>query len=397
MRILHLFDHSLPLQSGYTFRSAAILREQRRLGWEVTALTGPRQNSGDRLEETVGEFTFLRTPAPRTGNDWLKPLLDIRAMKRRLREVIPLCRPDLIHAHSPALNGVAALGAAQGIPVVYEIRAFWEDAAVSHGTCRQGDLRYRLTRALETHVLRRAQGVAVICQGLKEEVLSRGGLDAERLVVIPNGVDVEAFPPRAMPDADPSRRGATLGFIGSFYAYEGLDTLIAAMPALLRVLPDTRLFLVGGGPEEEALRRQVAVLGLQESVILPGRVAHQEVGRYYDRIEIFVYPRQAIRLTELVTPLKPLEAMASGKLVAASDISGHRELIRHGSTGWLFPADDVAALADCLIRRIADRASWPQICRQARDQVVRERTWQVSVAGYEALYQRLFRLRDGKA
>ena len=120
------------------------------------------------------------------------------------------------------------------------------------------------------------------------------------------------------------------------------------MPLLLRTRPKAQLLLVGGGPMEEALKAQAAASPAADRIHFVGRVPHDEVDRYYALIDILAYPRKAMRLTELVTPLKPLEAMAQRKLVAASDVGGHRELIEDGVTGTLFPAGDPAALAAAL-------------------------------------------------
>ncbi len=155
MRVLHVLDHSIPLHSGYTFRTLSILREQRRLGWETFHLTTPKHVAPGGLEETVDGFHFFRTPAPSgvmSRIPVMKEFALMGAVTRRLREVAERVKPDLIHAHSPALNAHPAIKVARRlkIPVVYEVRAFWEDAAVDHGTSREWGPRYRATRALET-------------------------------------------------------------------------------------------------------------------------------------------------------------------------------------------------------------------------------------------------------
>ena len=167
------------------------------------------------------------------------------------------------------------------IPVVYEIRAFWEDAAVDHGTTTENSPRYRLTRALETHAIRNADHVFTICEGLRADIIGRGIL-ASKVTVIPNAVDIASFQLASPPDLSlQSTYGlvgkTVLGFIGSFYAYEGLDLLLDALPAIIQHHPDTRLLLVGGGPQEQNLKRQAARLGIAEKVIFTGRVPHQEV------------------------------------------------------------------------------------------------------------------------
>jgi glycosyltransferase involved in cell wall biosynthesis len=118
-------------------------------------------------------------------------------------------------------------------------------------------------------------------------------------------------------------------------------------------------------------------------------VPHDEVERYYALVDVLVYPRVSMRLTELVTPLKPLEAMAEGKIIVASDVGGHRELICDGDTGTLFRAGDVAALAAKVLEVLRRRDAWPAQRERGRRFVESERTWTRSVARYEPVYDRL--------
>lgn len=398
MRILHILDHSIPLHSGYTFRTAALLREQRALGWETLHVTSPKQGKYSLPLEEVDGLSFYRTPQPAAWTTRLPVLREkalMAALERRLEGLVRELSPDILHAHSPVLNALPALtvGKKLGIPVVYEIRAFWEDAAVDHGTTREGSLRYRATRALETSAIRRADHVFTICEGLRADIVARG-IDAAKVTVIPNAVDVAAFQLASPPDPALQEklglRGKTvIGFIGSFYAYEGLDLLLDALPALLAERPEVRLLLVGGGPQEANLKAQVARLGLGEHVVFTGRVPHAEVHRYYDLIDLLAYPRHPMRLTELVTPLKPLEAMAQGQIFIASDVGGHRELVTHEQTGFLFPAGNAAALTRALADALAARDRWPAMRQQGRRFVEDVRNWKNSVANYVAPYQRL--------
>jgi PEP-CTERM/exosortase A-associated glycosyltransferase len=397
MRILHVLDHSIPLHSGYTFRTRAILREQRKLGWETFHITSPKHTATQLLEEEVDGLHFFRTP-PAEGGSTLPGLGEMalmRQLERRMAEVVAKVRPQIIHAHSPVLNAIPALrvGRRLGIPVVYEVRAFWEDAAVDHGTTAEGSLRYRLTKRLETHALRQANHVFTICEGLRSDIAQRG-IPAEKVTVIPNAVDIDAFEPGGTPDEELKNRlglaGATVvGFIGSFYAYEGLDLLLDALPGLLQRRPEVRVLMVGGGPQDEALKAQAQSLGVADKVVFTGRVPHAEVQRYYDLVDVLAYPRHSMRLTELVTPLKPLEAMAQGRLLVASDVGGHKELIHHGETGWLFKAGDAGALAAAAEALLDQRERWPGLRRAGREFVEHERNWPLSVARYGAVYGRL--------
>ena len=403
-RILHVLDHSVPLHSGYAFRTLSILREQRRLGWETVHLTSTKHYGAKAPEEVVEGLRFYRT-LPAGGAFARLPVLNqyavIAETRRRLETVIGRERPNLLHAHSPALNGVAALQASRrsGLPVLYEMRASWEDAAVDHGTTSEGSVRYRLSRALETWVLRRADAVTTICEGLRQDILVRG-IPAEKVTVIPNAVDVGRFPVIGEASSELRRslglEGAfVLGFLGSFYGYEGLDICVEAMPLILRDLPNAKLLLVGGGREESRLREQVERLGLAPHVLLVGRVPHDEVNRYYALVDLLVYPRRSIRLTETVTPLKPLEAMAQGKLLVASNVGGHRELIRDGETGFLFEPGSREALARAVNRAVSERARWDEFRRSGRRFVETERSWSASVERYGSVYDTL--LGGGRA
>lgn len=398
MKVLHIFDHSIPLHSGYTFRSRSILKEQRALGIETCHVTSPKQGNATASVDTVDGLTFYRSAQP-TGLlskiPGLNQLALVGPMTQRILAAIEAEKPDILHAHSPALNGLAALRAAKisGLPVVYEIRAFWEDAAVDHGTCKEGDLRYTLTRQLENYVVSRANAVTTICEGLRSDLVSRG-YAADKFTVIPNAVNIEQFqlcgPKDAVLEAELGLVGCeVLGFLGSFYAYEGLDLAVRALAQVHQQAPQLRLLLVGGGPQEQQLKQLVQELGLQDKVIFTGRVPHADVDRYYSLVDLLLYPRKSMRLTDLVTPLKPLEAMAQGKLVLASDVGGHKELIRDGDNGYLFPADDVSALAAKMLQLLAARDEWPQVLQRGRQYVEDVRNWRVSVSHYLPLYQRL--------
>ena len=395
-RILHVLDHSLPAHSGYTFRTRALMKAQTAKGWEVAGVTGVRHPEPGPGSETVDGLTFYRTPQIAPARPPIREWREIGALAKRIEALVREWKPDLLHAHSPVLDGLAALrvGKKLGIPVIYEIRAFWEDAAVGNGTGREGSLRYRLTKGLETHAVKSADAVAVICEGLRGDLIARG-IDPDKIIVSPNGVDLDLFgdpPPRDDALGESLALAAddvVIGYIGSFYDYEGIDDLIAAMPALVAAQPKARLLLVGGGPMEAALKAQAAASPAAGHIHFVGRVPHGEVERYYSLIDILAYPRKKMRLTDLVTPLKPLEAMAQGKLVAASDVGGHRELIEDGATGTLFAPDDPAAIADALAGLLENRTMWPERRRTARIFVESHRNWSSNILRYEPVYQRL--------
>ncbi len=400
MRILHVLDHSLPVQSGYAFRSDSILREQRALGWETAQVTSPKHGRYSVPEETVDGLTFLRTPPATSAWARVSPfdqLAVVRSLRGRLREIVAQVRPDLIHAHSPCLNGLAALDL--GVPMLYEFRSSWEDAAVSTGTTTEGSVRYRLSRWLETRVLRRADAVTVICEGLRLEAAARG-VASDRIVVIPNAVDPAKLLLRHADhdtDRDAARRqfglsGApVIGFVGSFFAWEGLDLLLQAMPRVLAELPDAQLLLAGGGPHEARLRAMVPQLGLDARVVFAGSVPHDRVADLYAAIDVLAYPRTRMRLTDMVTPLKPLEAMALAKPFVASDVGGHRELVADGETGVLCKAGDVEDLAGSIVRVLKDDGLRARLSHNGPLHIRKERNWPNSVRRYAPLYEAVLR------
>lgn len=396
MKILHILDHSLPTHTGYTFRSQSLLRAQRTMGFDPVALTSPKHEASlpgacaDR--EVINDFVYYRTgavgpvPVPFAGE-----LRLMHALYRRILEVARREEPDILHAHSPVLNAFPAIRAARrlGIPVVYEIRAFWEDAAVDHGTYAEGSWKYRLTRRLETRACSRVDHVAVLCNGLKNDLIGRG-IAAEKITPVFNGVDVDDFRP-CVPDPEYLRKWGldgkcVIGFLGSFYRYEGLDLLIRAFARVAAERADAVLLLAGGGEVEGELKAMVSALGLDGRVIMPGRIAHERVPGVYALIDVLAYPRYSMRLTELVTPLKPLEAMAMGKAVLASDVGGHRELIRHGETGILFKAGDEAALAGEILRLLADRQLREDLQGRGRTGVTEYHAWEKTTAVYREVY-----------
>ena len=313
---------------------------------------------------------------------------------RRLVQILGKEKPDIIHAHSPVLNYIPAWLAGKffGSPVVYEIRASWEDAGVDHTTYRKNSLKYRLVRALETWACNRVEQVAVLCDGIRRDMASRG-VDFHKMTPVFNGIHPDNLKP-SPPDIDlmdqlnlSGRR--VIGFIGSFYRYEGLDLLIEAFSRLASDNPDFVLLLIGSGEVELQLREQVSQLNLDNRVLMPGRIPHHRIRSAYALMDVMVYPRHSIRLTELVTPLKPLEAMAMGKAVIASDIGGHRELVTHNETGILFPAGDATALSRAIASVLGNRELLERLGKAGIKYVIENKTWRETTSVYKKIYSRL--------
>ncbi len=380
MRILHVLQYSLPTTMGYAIRADGLLRASLDHGCEIRAVTGAVQPGNRPEREEINGIPYFRTRPLRASlppgirEAWLSRLIE-----SRVREAAIDFRPELIHGHSPAYNGWAALRVARNmrIPFVYEMRALWEDAAADRRGMGPRSILFRAARSIETNVLRRADAVICICDGLRREITSRG-IPGGKVFVVPNGVHTDRFQP-AEPDAALAaslglESGPVFGFVGSLFNFEGVEDLLDAVPALLERCPGARFVIVGGGERAQEVAARIESLATARVVYVPA-VPHSEVRRYYSVLDCLVYPRRSLRLTEMVTPLKPLEAMALGKTVIATGIGGHRELIEHGVTGILYPPGDTAALVEALSAVAADAALRDRLASAARAHVIAHRGW----------------------
>lgn len=399
-RILHVLNYSLPYISGYCSRSHYILKAQQRAGMEIAAVTSPRHQEmypESAREEEIEGIRYLRTThTPRAAHPLLRARSFMRALEKRIESAAEDFGPALIHAHSPSLCGIPAQNIARrlGIPFVYEVRALWEDAAVDQGAMKRWSWKYLLSRHAETRLLSRSDAAVVLCAPLKREIDARTGL-GDRIAIVPNGVDEATFRPRPknieLARSIGVQDSVVVGFIGTFFRFEGLDDLVRVWDGIAANNPGARLVLVGYGEMSDALERLRARSGASGSIILPGRVPHNKVLDYYSIMDIMVYPRKSLRLTELVTPLKPLEAMAMGKPVIASDVGGLRELIEHNRTGILFETGNDAGCAASIQTLMDDPGLRAALGGNARDFVRKERTWDRIVDRYARLYHTLRR------
>lgn len=399
MKILHLLNHSFPLLDGYASRSQNIFKAQKKMGFSPVILTSPKHEEDWKKKcpkkERIDGLDFYRT-----GENHYKTipvlgeLIQILMVLLRLSQVIKIEKPDVLHAHSPVLNGIPAWVAGRWfrLPVVYEIRAFWEDAGVDQATYKKKSIKYELVKSLETWLCKQTDQVAVLCNGIRKDLAERG-INSEKMTPVFNGINPENFTP-CLPDENFISKwdlsGKTIiGFIGSFYRYEGLDLLIDAYSKIASTRPNLVLLLVGGGETDTRLRQLVEKLNLSNRVLMPGRIPHNGIKGVYALIDILIYPRYSVRLTELVTPLKPLEAMAMGKAVIASDIGGHRELITDKQTGMLFKAGDAAALSTAILALLENPGLMEKLGIHGLKYVMEEKTWLKTTSVYKTIYARL--------
>jgi glycosyltransferase involved in cell wall biosynthesis len=406
-RVLHIVTDALPSTSaGYTVRTQEIALAQRaagldphvvtRIGFPVTAGT----IDGRHLVRVDGVPYHRLLP-------WIMPGRADTIATHHLKAAAKLTReltPAVLHAASNYSNALIALALRDGdpahLPVVYEVRGFWEDtwlsrhAATAVGELRESD-RYQRSRALETHCMKAADLVVTLGEAMRDEIVARG-VDEGKVEIVPNGVSGDFL--REPPDATQLRKDLgikdgehVVGLVSSLVAHEGIGTLLEAVKILNDRVGDggtrTRALIVGDGPERAALERQAATLGLD--AIFTGRVPMARVRDYHAVLDVFVVPRTPDRVCQLVTPLKPVEAMASGLAVVVSAVRALAEIVHDKATGMQVPPQDAQALADVLKQLLDAPELRKQLGDNARDWVARDRTWEHNAARYRAAYARL--------
>jgi PEP-CTERM/exosortase A-associated glycosyltransferase len=398
--VLHVLDHSWPVLSGYAIRSRNLISAQRGLGESIQAVTSPLHQLDDPTasDVTLDGVEYLRTPIRgRLANAALRgrwPLARerevVRMLRERLLEIVTSLPVSIVYAHSPALCGLAALQAARkrGLPFIYEIRAFWEDAAHADGATT-ASWRSGLTRRLETYVARRADAVAAIAKPMLTDLQSRG-ISGRKLFHVPNGVDTEQFMPADRDEALAQKLGLVdgpvFGFVGSLYRYEGVSWMIRAAAHLRSRGHRFNILIIGRGEDQPAIENAIRDCNAAHYVRTIDYVPHEQIARYYSVVDIAVYPRRSLRLTELVTPLKPLEAMALSKPVLASAVGGIRELVEDERTGLLFAPENISDFCRQAERMILSPALRQSLGERGRDFVVRERDWRILAGRYRQIY-----------
>ena len=403
-RILHVVSRALPYhQVGYTLRSQSVGESQVAAGLEPQFATIGNFPANVGVTDAPRSWTVRGVPYHRlapgfTDNGFHDRLVEASA--RGARELVEQVRPAVLHPASNHLQAQVALALAEplGIPVVYEVRGFIEETWASHperdeDAARRSE-RYQAVRATESRVMAASNAVVTLSETMRLEIIARGCLP-ENVVVIPNAVDVERFRPIPRSDQLAARLGIgpdelVVGYISTLTAYEGISYLIEATAALRARGRRLRLLLVGDGRDREALVELAHRLGLDDgTLVMPGRVPHDDVQAWYSIIDVFVVPRTADRVSALVTPLKPFEAMAMERALVVSDVPPLREIVTPGETGLVFRPQDAGHLAEVIEGALDDPELRARLGRHAREWVASSRTWAHNGVRYRQLYERL--------
>jgi glycosyltransferase involved in cell wall biosynthesis len=441
MRVLHILANGPPDVNGYAVRTHSLLTAQLGSGavspvaltspwyperesmftpYEADGVTYHRTLHPAHIEETSGvgmgwsasrgkakisrmsgdeflapfpirAFRFALKPL-RPGWTWLEEKILFRHFERRIIEVALQEKPQVIHAHTPYRVGLPAMRAARklGIPFVYEMRGMWEETAVASGRWKSWGPAYWRYRHLETKVLRKADAVICISETLRNEAISRG-VDPKRISLVPNAVSLsesEGEDSELLSQAHSELGESTVvGYIGSLREIEGVDATAEAVALLASKGVEVKLFVLSSPAGQEELRAHCKALGIEDRSVVMGPVPHEQVAPFYDLIDVFVVSRPDSRVTRLVTPLKPFEAMQRGRALVMSDLPALAEIVEHGVTGMLCPAGDVESLADTIQSLIDDEPRRSELGSNAKAWVEANRTWGSVIQGSLAAYQ----------
>ncbi|MEK8031852.1 glycosyltransferase family 4 protein [Ideonella sp. DXS29W] len=399
-RVLAMLAFSMPFTSnGYATRSNGLLSAVRAAGWDVQPFTRPgypadadRQWAGIELPvfHDVGVLRYRSLPQPSRRELGLIPYL--QAAADQIGRTISELRPGLVHAASNYTTALPACVAAreQGLPFVYEVRGFWDVTRASSDPKFARSTEYRYLQLFERALLQKADSVITLTEAMKDELVRRGA-PADRIVVAPNAVDVDRLVPvprdmglanqLGLPEGMP-----VIGYVGSFVDYEGLDDLVEACAILHHAGRRFRLLMVGDGLAWPDILRRITEVGLHGCSILPGRVPHDYVPAYYSLMDLCPFPRKPWPVCELVSPLKPFEAMAMGKAVLVSSVAALAGSVIEEVNGRVFDKGDPSALAKVLARGLDDLQAARELGLRARQWVTAERTWHTSARAVERAY-----------
>jgi glycosyltransferase involved in cell wall biosynthesis len=396
-RVLHLVTDALPATSaGYTIRTHEIVLVQRAAGLDPHVVTRcgypvtQGKLDGRRLVTLDGIPYHRLLP-------WVMPANAQTATKLASRLTERL-RPSVLHAASNHANArvALALGERYRLPVVYEVRGFWEDTWLSRhpdaARLARSEL-YQRNRNLETRCMMAADLVVTLGEAMKDEIVSRG-VPEDNVLIVPNAVSAEFLQP--LPNAGSLRTTLhiepdehVVGVVSTLVPHEGIGTLLRATQILRARGVGVRALIIGDGPERPALQSQARALGLGQTAIFTGRVPAAKVREYHALLDIFVVPRTRDRVCQLVTPLKPVEAMASGLCVVASEVDALAEIVKHEVTGALTIPQDQVSLADCLEYLLYSPDIRRKLGDNARQWAAADRTWAHNATRYRDAYARL--------
>jgi glycosyltransferase involved in cell wall biosynthesis len=261
----------------------------------------------------------------------------------------------------------------RGVPLVLEVNY----TSLSPLVRKRSALLKPLARFCDGLLFRRATRLMAVSSYLRDELVREFGVPADRIEVVPNAADPAVFDPvaaLARPAKTPLPEGpdaALVGFVGGFYPWHGLGLLVDAFLAVAPKFPQARLLLIGDGPMRQNIEARIAELGLQDRVLMPGRIAHAELAPYVARFAVGVMPDSNL----YGSPMKIFEYMAMGVPVLGPDYGPLLDAVDDGVEGYIFRRQDTAHLADCLSRLLADPDGRARMGVAARRKIIDTHNW----------------------
>ncbi len=403
-KILYVLNNSLPYHSnGYATRANGLLGGAKKFKdiHAITRLGYPHDLAKLRNENyvethTVDDIEYFHLPSTDFWLNYMSLDMYLKQYGEKLAEHIKKHDIKLIHSASNFVNGLAANYAAKKLNIksIYEVRGLWEITRISRQPEWENSEHFDMIKKLETEAAKTADRVVTITYALKNELIKRG-VDENKISVLPNGVNTHSFMPlekdlKLMKHLGIKENEIIIGYIGSIVEYEGIDLLVEAIAKLKnKKINNFKFLLVGDGRYFENIKDKINELKINNLVIITGRIPHEEVENYYSLIDIAPLPRKAVPVSEMVSPLKPFEAMAMGKIVLGSSVAAIAEIIDDGYNGMLFEKSNVDDLADKLEILLKDDQIRMQIGKNARDWVVKERDWAVLAKKLNGIYDDL--------
>ncbi|MGO2558419.1 glycosyltransferase [Brachybacterium sp.] len=388
--VFYLLHNSLPHNSaGYATRTHGLLSELNRIGWNVDGVTrlgypydmpGKAELPDVPLHDVVGNVDYRRLLTGRQVEKKNPLFFYTERYSKALLDLAKQERPAIIHAASNHWNGLTAVKTARqlGLPSIYEVRGLWEVTRGSRNPEWAQSNMFKYIARMEADAAKGATRVFAITEALREEMISRG-VDGDKIRIVPNGVDTSRFTPIPRDEELASHLGVggktVIGYVGSVLDYEGIELMLEAAEVLNRTREDFHVLIVGDGAELERFQHYVEEHELEHVVTFTGRVPHEDVERYYSLIDITPFPRLPLPVCEMVSPLKPFEAMAMGKAVIASDVAALKEIVTPGVNGYLHEKGSAESLIEQLTRLLDDPEHTRQLGGQAREWVVANRDW----------------------
>lgn len=395
MKILHIAYQSLPNISGSSIRSRDIFSSQQKIGLDPVVITSPFQNgiSNDALDiiDGVKHYrTYNQNPNDLVSEQKsslskrIKKLFSFRKFIKKLDEIYQIEVPDIVHAHATFYCGFAALYLKfkYKVPVCYEVRSLWEEREVKSADTFLKKLQPVVIRKLETFCMKRSDQIIVINKNLKQNLQFRG---LKNIKIVSNAVNISLIE-----DCEPiTNECLNFGYIGSISPIEGLQLVAQVWKNLELEGYENKFHIYGEGSYLEELKSFTESLGTKQ-IIFHGNIDSSKINMAFDNIDVIVNPRIRSKITDTVTPLKPLEAMAYQKLVIASDVGGMKELIENKATGILFEHDNIYSLERTLKQIIEDGINH-QIVQNALNYVRENKSWESNAYSYKKIYQNLLK------